>query len=74
MSNIEGIEWAVEKLPTQDFVRLAAWAAQRRQQLEVISAANGCLAARDHSAFLTSYAPRDEGLYVDTPAGSSLDG
>ena len=71
MSNIEEIEQAVEKLPLQDFVRLAAWVDQRRQQLEVApsTAANGCMAARDHSAFLNSYAPQDEGLYDDTAAG-----
>jgi hypothetical protein len=69
MSNIEEIERAVEKLPIQDLVRLAAWVEQRRQQLEVVSAANGNIAARDHSAFLNSYAPQDEGLYDDTPTG-----
>jgi hypothetical protein len=71
MSNIEEIEQAVEKLPLQDFVRLAAWVDHRRQQLEVApsAAANGRMAARDHSAFLNSYAPQDEGLYDDTPAG-----
>jgi len=71
MSTIEEIEQAVEKLPLQDFVRLVAWVDRRRQQLEVgpSAAANGCLAARDHSAFLNSYAPQDEGLYDDTPAG-----
>jgi hypothetical protein len=68
MSNLEEIEQAVEKLPLQDFVRLAAWVDQRRQQLEFVPAANGSIAARDHSAFLTSYAPQDEGLYDDTPA------
>jgi hypothetical protein len=71
MSNIEEIEQAVEKLPIQDFVRLAAWVDQRRRQLEVVpsAAANGCMAARGHSAFLNSYAPQDEGLYDDTAAG-----
>ena len=71
MSNIEEIEQAVEKLPIQDFVRLAAWVDQRRQQLEAVpsAAANGCMTARDHSAFLNSYAPQDEGLYDDTSAG-----
>ena len=71
MSNIEEIEQAVEKLPLQDFVRLAAWVDRRRQQLEVApsAVANGRMAARDHSAFLNSYAPQDEGLYDDTPAG-----
>jgi hypothetical protein len=71
MSNIEEIEQAVEKLPLQDFVRLAAWVDRRRQQLEVApsAVANGRMAARDHGAFLNSYAPQDEGLYDDTPAG-----
>jgi hypothetical protein len=70
MSSIEEIEQAVEKLPLQDFVRLAAWVDQRRPQLEVIlsAAANGGMAARDHSAFLNSYAPQDEGLYKLMPA------
>ncbi len=68
MSDIEEIEQAVEKLPLHDLVRLAAWVDQRRQELEVVPAANGSMAARDHSAFLTSYAPQDEGLYDDTPA------
>jgi hypothetical protein len=67
MSNLEEIERAVEKLPLQDFVRLAAWVDQRRRQLEIVPAAS--MAARDHSAFLNSYAPQDEGLYDDTPAG-----
>jgi len=71
MSNLEEIEQAVEKLPLQDFVRLAAWVDQRRQQLEAApsAAASGCVAARDHSAFLNSYAPQDEGLYDDSAAG-----
>ena len=37
MSNIEEIEQALEKLPMQDFVRLAAWVDQRRQQREVLA-------------------------------------
>ena len=69
MSNIEEIEQAVEKLPLQDLVRLAAWVDQRRRKLEVVPVASGCPPARDHSAFLTSYAPQDEGLYDDTAAG-----
>ena len=69
MSNIEEIEQAVEKLPLHDLVRLAAWVDQRRQQLEVVPAASGGMAARDHSAFLNSCAPQDEGLNDDNPAG-----
>ena len=60
MSKIEEIEQAVEQLPLTDFVKLAAWVDQRRQELELSPAA-----ARDHSAFLNSYSPQDEGLYDD---------
>jgi hypothetical protein len=71
MSNIEEIEQAVEKLPLQDFVKLAAWVDQRRQELAISPAAadHSRKAARDHSAFLNSYAPQDEGLYDDAAAG-----
>jgi len=67
MSKIEEIEQAVEQLPLTDFVKLAVWFDQRRQQLEISPPANdkGPAAARDHSAFLNSYAPQDEGLYDD---------
>jgi hypothetical protein len=67
MSKIEEIERAVEQLPLHDFVKLAGWVDQRRQQLEIFpsSADKSQGAARDHSAFLNSYAPQDEGLYDD---------
>jgi hypothetical protein len=67
MSKIEEIEQAVEQLPLTDFVKLAAWVEQRRQQLEVSlqPGGKGPPAVRDHSAFLKSYAPQDEGLYDD---------
>jgi hypothetical protein len=60
MSKIEEIEQAVEQLPLTDFAKLAAWVEQRRQQLAISTPA-----IRDHSAFLNSYAPQDEGLYDD---------
>ncbi len=71
MSKIEEIEQAVEQLPLTDFVKLAAWVDQRRQQLQVGQAATdkNPPAMRDHSAFLNSYAPQDEGLYDDAAAG-----
>lgn len=70
MSKIEEIEQAVEKLPLNDFVKLAAWVDQRRQKLAISSeVGNGSAAIRDHSAFLNSYAPQDEGLYDDAAAG-----
>ena len=67
MSKIEEIEQAVEKLPLTDFVKLAVWVDRRRQQLAISpSAADRSQAVvRDHSAFLNSYAPQDEGLYDD---------
>ena len=70
MSKIEEIEQAVEQLPLTDFVKLAGWVDQRRQQLEIFpsSADKGHGATRDHSASLNSYAPQDEGLYHDAAA------
>jgi hypothetical protein len=70
MSKIEEIEHAVEQLPLTDFVKLAVWVDQRRQQLEISPSATdeGRVVERDHSAFLNSYAPQDEGLYDDAPA------
>jgi hypothetical protein len=63
MSKIEEIEQAVEQLPLTDFVKLAAWVDQRRQRLEISPSSQTVL--RDHTAFLNSYAPQDEGLYDD---------
>ena len=70
MSKIEEIERAVEKLPLRDFVRLAVWVDRRRQQLGKLQLAGdgGQGILRDHSAFLNSYAPQDEGLYDDAAA------
>jgi len=67
MRNIEEIELAVEKLPLEEFVKLAAWVDRRRQQLELSPSVNdnSPMATRDHSAFLNSYAPEDDGLYDD---------
>jgi hypothetical protein len=67
MSKIEEIEHAVEQLPLNDFVKLAGWVDQRRQQLEIVPSATDKSqgAARGHSAFLNSYSPQDEGLYDD---------
>jgi hypothetical protein len=70
MSKIEEIEHAVEQLPLKDFVKLAVWVDQRRQQLEISPQANdkSQVVVRNHSAFLNSYAPQDEGLYDDAAA------
>jgi len=55
MSKVEEIEQAVEQLPPKDFSKLVAWIDRKRQSQTT----------RDHSAFLNSYAPGDEGLYDD---------
>jgi hypothetical protein len=70
VSKIEEIEQAVEQLPLQEFAKLAIWIDQRSRQLEIVRLANdnGLGAVRDHSAFLNSYAPQDEGLYDDAAA------
>jgi len=70
VSKIEEIEQAVEQLPLRDFVRLAVWVDRRRRQLGEPQLAGdaGPRILRDHSAFLNSYAPQDEGLYDDAPA------
>ena len=71
MRKIEEIEQAVEQLSLSDFAKLATWVEQRRWQLELLpSATDRSLAVvRDHSAFLNSYSPQDEGLYDDAAAG-----
>ena len=58
MSKVEEIEHAVEQLPPEDFVQLAAWIDERRRAQPF----------RNHGAFLNSYAPEDEGLYDDLAA------
>jgi hypothetical protein len=65
VSKIEEIERAVGQLPLRDFVKFAVRVDQRRQQREIFPSATDKSqgAARDHSAFLNSYAPQDEGLY-----------
>jgi hypothetical protein len=70
MSKIEEIERAVEQLPLTDFVKLADWVDQRREELQVLPCAanKDQRIVRDHSAFLNSYIPEDEGLYDDGPA------
>ncbi len=55
MSTVQEIEKAVEQLPPEDFSKLAAWIDRKRELQRT----------RDHSAFLNSNAPGDEGLYDD---------
>jgi hypothetical protein len=61
MSNVSELERAIEKLPEREFQILAAWVEQRSRKLNSHLAGT----SRDHSAFLSSYAPEDEGLYDD---------
>ena len=70
MSKIEEIEQALEQLPLKAFAKLAVWVDQRRQQLDILpsTACQSQALARDHNAFLNSYAPQDEGLYDDAAA------
>jgi predicted nucleotidyltransferase len=58
MSTVAEIEQAAERLPSEEFSELAAWIDRKREQQNL----------RDHSAFLNSYAPADEGLYDDALA------
>jgi hypothetical protein len=71
MSSIEEIEQAVEQLPLKEFARLAGWVDRRRQQLQMVQPAadKSQVVVRDHSAFLNSYVPQDEGLYDDAATG-----
>ena len=64
MSKIEEIERVIERLPAEDFEKLSAWMA-RRGGASGQQAKPGPLVFRDHSAFLNSYTPEDEGLYDD---------
>ncbi len=63
MSTVEEIERVIQQLPPEDLEKLAAWIDQRRHAV-----------LRDHSAFLNSYAPSDEGLYDDATARGNLAG
>jgi hypothetical protein len=70
MSKVEEIEQAFEQLPLPEFIKLAVWFDQLRQQLEIPPPAGDKNQAvvRDHGAFLSSYTAQDEGLYDDAAA------
>ena len=63
MSRVEEIESEIQQLPPEDLEKLAAWMDQHRPRV-----------LRDHSAFLSSYASSDEGLYDDAAARGNLAG
>ena len=64
MSKVEEIERVIERLPAEDFEKLSAWMT-RRGEVSGPQAKPAPLVFRDHSAFLNSYTPEDEGLYDD---------
>jgi hypothetical protein len=64
MSKVEELERAIEQLPPEDLEKLSHWMAQHRAAFTHEGTAVP-LAFRDHSAFLSSYSPEDEGLYSD---------
>jgi len=64
MTTLEELEQAIEQLPAEDLEKLSRWMAQRRAGL-AREGAPSPIPFRDHSAFLNSYAPEDEGLYSD---------
>lgn len=62
MSKVEELEQAIERLPLDDFERLSAWVLHRQTMLSRKGTASAP-PFRDHTAFLNSYSPEDEGLY-----------
>ena len=64
MSKIEELERVIERLPAEDFEKLSAWMA-RRGEVSGQQAKPAPLVFCEHSAFLNSYTPKDEGLYDD---------
>ena len=56
MIDLAKIEQVIEQLPDENLAQLAAWLDDKCRE-------RGIFGTRDHSAFLSSYAPGDEGLY-----------
>jgi hypothetical protein len=68
VKNVREIERALERLSIHEFMELAVWVDERRQELGMSNPSAGQAPIRDHTAFLGSYAPEDEGLYDDAAA------
>lgn len=78
MSKVEEIERAAGQLPLKDLAELSARIDRIRWELEMAELAKGKtlsstpmtsrLIVRDHTAFLNSFSPEDEGLYGDAAA------
>jgi hypothetical protein len=68
MHTIAELERAIERLPRSEFEILADWVEERSRAFKSASFAlesKDNPVSRDHTAFLNSYAPEDEGLYDD---------
>ena len=65
MNLLEEIERVIETLPPGEVRKLSAWMAQRQATFGPQQPVPPAPCFRDHSAFLNSYAPEDEGLYED---------
>lgn len=55
MNKLQEIERAIEQLTPEDLSKFIEWIDRKRRNSNT----------RDHTAFLNSYAPEDEGLYDD---------
>ena len=62
MNTVEELERVIEQLPPAEFNQLSAWIDHRRA---ILGKQQSVAVIRDHSAFLNSYGPEDEGLYDD---------
>ena len=63
MTTVEKTERVIEKLPPEDFGRLSAWMVHRWEPPAPEPPAQPAVPLYNHSAFLGSCAPEDEGLY-----------
>ena len=63
MNTVEEIEQVIAQLAPEEFGRLSSWIAQRNALAQPDQPSTPTGPRRDHSAFLNSYAPEDEGLY-----------
>jgi hypothetical protein len=68
MSKVEELEREIEQLLPEDFAKLANWIACHPKQSSRDSM-HEPMALRDHQAFLSGYAPEDEGLYDNAQDG-----
>ena len=67
MGRVEEIERVMQQLPREEFEKLSTWLAQHCAE-RGDRGRQAPTAFRDHSAFLNSYTPEDEGLYDNAPS------